>query len=189
MSQSTDLLSAIGNKNHTETFLAHYATEIRNNTEMSKQLHAAPNYYAWLCVASEHVLYSARMYIYRITTNQAVFDYQYKQTLDWFQNNNNPLSSSAREGLVLFTKIRHILVHKGFPNPHEVPSSNDRLLQNGQVFTSEEVRDTVSEIVNPSYFNYLSEKYTDVEGELQKAQREMVSNAYGDGSVVTNTST
>ena len=187
MSEATDLLGAIGNKNHTAAFLGHYSSEIDRNSERDKELHDAPNYYAWLCVASEHILYSARLYIYRVTTDQAVFDYTYKKTLDWFSDNSHPLSSGAFDELVLFTKIRHILVHKGFPNPHEFPANNGRHITKGIVFTSDDVKTTTNDISNPSYHVVLAEAFERLQSELTQAQTAMVSRARADGTVTTST--
>ena len=185
MSQATDLLSAIGNKNHTAAFLDHYSSEIERNSEQDKGLHDAPNYYAWLSVTSEHILYSARMYIYRVTTNQAVFDYTYKETLDWFHGNSHPLSSNAFDNLVLFTKIRHILVHKGFPNTHEIPANNTRPITKGYSFASNDVKNTTNDISNPSYYRVLSEAFKNLCDEMTQAQKSMVNSASADGTITT----
>ncbi len=168
-----DLKSA-GNIAHVENYIAHYADAIDKDDELRKveqgYLYDAANYYAWLNATSEHVQYLARVYIFRKNSNPKTFDFNYKTTVDFLQSKCvADIGQESINKIVTFLKIRHILVHKGFPNPHSEPSSNNRPIVGGQIFTLEDVRDVSQRISHAVDFQCLKNDFDDVKESLSNS--------------------
>lgn len=155
----SDSLSVFGNSNHLVGFLASYEEKIVENAEAEKPLSKAPNYYAWIHIASEQVFYRIKEMIYVNEENESSFDMPYKSLLNRLLSNYEP-SKEQIEAIILFAKIRHLLVHKGFPNPHVCPSSNNRDIANGYPFNAPQVNELAHYLQSPDCYPELKEKFT-----------------------------
>lgn len=166
-----DTLATLGNSNIIGGYLKHYEDEITRRHETTQPLACAPNYYAWLCVASEYVLYSVRQIIFLKSKadESEVFDMAYARLLDRLKEVAE-VPSETQADILLFLKIRHIVVHKGFPNLHDVPSNSTRALAKGVAFTYEDVREIRSRVMRPDEFPSLREQFKRVGGSLWKLQ-------------------
>jgi len=151
-------LSVFGNSNHLGGFLGHYENGIKANQETEKPLTQAPNYFAWISTASEQVFYRIREMIYVNTEEHGVFDQPYTFLLDYIFENHDPTEEQT-ESILLFAKIRHLIVHKGFPNPHTAPSENSRNIAKGRAFTSEDVEALAEQLHSPKCYPNLYAKH------------------------------
>lgn len=155
---SKDSLALFGNSNHLNGFIKNYEQGIRQENEEEKGLSEAPNYYAWLCAASGLVYYRIRRAIYVNDDDHEAFDAPYKTLLDKFLSVQK-LTKEQTESVLLFAKIRHLIVHKGFPNPHTAPSENEREISKGHRFDKNEVQALAEQLHSPSGFSELYDKY------------------------------
>jgi hypothetical protein len=144
-------LSVAGNANHIGCFLKDFEDAIDQNDESNKVLTKAPHYFAWINAASEHVYYRIREMIYINTENSDVFDESYKSLLDRIIDIGK-LNDEQVEAIVLFARIRNLLVHKGFPNPHISPSQSERCIAKGRPFTVREVKALAERLRSPSCY-------------------------------------
>ena len=154
-----DSLAVFGNSNHFAGFLKYYETEIEKRCELEKSLAKAPNYYAWIHIAAEQVFYSIREMIYINDKDEKAFDLSYKSLLNSLFSKSH-LSREQVEAILLFAKIRHLLVHKGFPNPHVLPAENEREIANGYSFNVEEVQKIAEMLSSPKCFSNLKSKFS-----------------------------
>lgn len=153
-----DTLSSLGNNNVVGRFIAHYETCIKSDKEQQKSLSDTPNYFAWLSVSSEHILYSLRMLLFWKTQDSEVFDLAYSKLIDR-SFDEFAFNEEEKEKVLLFTRIRHLIVHKGYPNPHVAPSKNSRNISKGQKFNEEEIFRLSAKLRNPRNFDELNTKY------------------------------
>ncbi|MFA7369347.1 MAG: hypothetical protein WC334_06860 [Kiritimatiellales bacterium] len=149
-----EFFAVTGNSNHIPSYLDYF----ESNIEQGRCLIDSPNYYAWLCIASERVLYRLREMIFFNEKDPEIFDCNYRPLIDRAFSNYS-FDAKDKESILLFAKIRHIIVHKGFPNPHEIPSSNERSIANGTTFGKAEVWELVRFLRSPANFHDLKEKY------------------------------
>jgi hypothetical protein len=147
-------LSVFGNSNHLGGFLQDYETAIDQNGEVKKPLTKAPNYFAWINAASGQVFYRIREMIYINTEDHAVFDAPYKSLLNHVLERYE-LTEEQIEAILLFAKIRHLLVHKGFPNPHIAPSENEREIAKDRSFDGSEVQSLAERLHSPACYTEL----------------------------------
>jgi hypothetical protein len=154
----TESLSVSGNANHLGGFLQDYEDAIDLNGEIDKPLTKAPHYFAWINTASEQVFYRIRELIYINSEDHSVFDAPYKSLLDYVIENGR-LSEAQIEVILLFAKIRHLLVHKGFPNPHLAPSEKSREIAKGKPFTACEVSSLAERLQSPACYVQLRDQH------------------------------
>jgi len=152
-------LVVFGNSNHLGHFLTYYETKIEEYGETEKDLTYAPNYFAWVYFASEQVFYRVKEMVCWNEQNEKTFDWTYKTLLDHLFSTYTP-DVKEREALLLFAKIRHILVHKGFPNPHVTPSNNKREIAKGHIFEVSEIIQLTSSLSSPKFYPSLRKKFS-----------------------------
>jgi len=167
-------LAVCGNSNHLRGFLACYEAKIEENSESEKRLPDAPHYFAWIHFASEQVFYRIKEMIYLIEQDEKAFDRPYKSLLNYLILKHD-LSSEQQDVILLFAKIRHLLVHKGFPNPHITPFQNKREIAKGHFFDTSEVKELVHLLCSPKFYPSLRKKFllameaiSSLEGEVDK---------------------
>ncbi|MDF7809673.1 hypothetical protein P4E94_19700 [Pontiellaceae bacterium B12219] len=154
-----DTLATTGNSHHIGSFLAHFESNIEKNEISKNSISDSPNYYAWLCIASERVLYRIRELIYFNEGDSEAFENGYAKLVNRLFSNYS-LSSPEKESIILFLKIRHLVVHKGFPNPLEAPANRENnSIANGIDFTKQDVWDLVHKLRVPSSFPELKNDY------------------------------
>lgn len=151
-------LSGFGNSNHWGVFLSSYEKGIEENNEVDMPLAQAPNYFAWINIACEQVFYRIREMIYVNEENYDVFDWPYICLVDHIFDNYEP-TDEQKESILLFAKIRHLIVHKGFPNPYTIPSENSRKIAKEHLFTPDDVRLLAERLQSPKYYHELREQY------------------------------
>ena len=162
-----DTLSVFGNMNYLSGFIKHLESEIYRTGEFRNFLSEAPNYYNWLCIASEFVFYKIREVNYYKNNNLHVFDDGYKKLLDQLFEDKN-IDNNLKSKIIYFAKIRHILTHKGFPNPHIAPSSSEREITKGVFLKKEETKEICEKLFEPSIFPKLEEDFKIIIKELSK---------------------
>lgn len=109
--------------------------------------------------ASEQVFYRIKEMIYLVEQDEKAFDQTYKWLIDHLISNYS-LSGEQLDEILLFAKIRHILVHKGFPNPHVTPSQNKREIAKGYLFDASEVKELVHSLCSPKFYPSLRKKFS-----------------------------
>jgi len=152
--EAFEALGAWGNSNHYLNYLNKFEHEIKSNKEYNKPLSDAANYFAWLLVAPMFIIHRIRELLFLDTKDIKIFDCSFKDLLDNFNNNYNP----DKEGfncIMKFIKIRHLLIHKGFRNPHIKPSTNKTIIADGYPFKAKEVIELGNEIANPNNYDKL----------------------------------
>lgn len=169
----TESLSVSGNANFLGGFLIDYESSIEKNQETEKPLSKAPNYFAWLNIASEQVFYRIREMIYINTERHEVFDSSYKSLLDHILDNHKP-APDQWESILLFAKIRHLMVHKGFPNPHAAPSENSRDIAKNYPFTPDEVKSLAEYLQSPKCYPTLHEQHQNALRAIDSFEKEFV---------------
>ena len=151
-----DTLAVTGNSNHLLGFINHYEAQIAARGEESCSLSDAPSYYAWLCVTSEYVYYAVKKLIFfeSLASDSAVFDLPYSKVLDRLLGMAE-VTQPLKDDVLLFARIRHLLVHKGFPNPHDAPTAKARTLANDIMYQTAEVWEVCNRIRNPREYSDL----------------------------------
>jgi hypothetical protein len=167
----TDTLALIGNASFFLGFLRHYHQQIVDRCESNRPLSDAPNYYAWLVTASEYVCYAVKQLIFlRSESAQSeVFNWTYSRLLDTLFIMEG-ISPELRDDVLLFARIRHLLVHKGFPNPHDTPSADERKLADGVIYTMSEVWNLRDRIRHPSAYDSLKATFDRTVRALEKLE-------------------
>ena len=153
-----DSLAVSGNSIHLAHIIGYFEKQIEKNGEVEKYLVDAPNYYAWLHIASEHMFYRIKELFYVNTEDHKAFDLPYMTLLTQLLNDYS-LTKEQIEAVLLFAKIRHLLVHKGFPHPHISPTQNSRKIATGYPFSAEMVSDLANVLKKPSCYPDLQKKY------------------------------
>ncbi len=147
-----------GNSNVFNTLLKTYQNGFESNKEYGKSLEDAAHYFAWINIVPERVFYRIREMIYINTEDHTVFDQPYRKLLDHLIQEHS-LTDEELQSILLFAKIRHLIVHKGFPNPHSTPSEKSRDLAEGYPFPFEEVQALAQRLWTPKCFPELLEQY------------------------------
>lgn len=168
-------LSVFGNSNYLRCFLHDYECKIEEDKEFDKPLFKALNYFSWINIASAQVFYRIREMIYVNTENEKVFDDSYKALLNYVIKECK-LSDDDLDAIILFAKIRHLLVHKGFPNPHIAPTNKELEIATGRKFTAKEVNELASFLQKPSNYKFLQSKYEMAMKAIGSFEKEMEHN-------------
>tara|TARA_R110002073_G_scaffold36865_7_gene107209 strand:+ start:42 stop:578 length:537 start_codon:yes stop_codon:yes gene_type:complete len=160
--QALDGVAALGNANHWTSWLNHLEERMNTESESKKPLSDAATYVAWLLLSSEHVFYSLRWFLYVDSglQNGAVFNNQYKPLLSAVTPRMPP---KVAADAVFAVRVRHILVHKGFPNPQNAPT------RRGGEFSEEDVWEVRGKIASPS-------NYQEIKGRLDSVLRWIAQN-------------
>lgn len=140
---------------------------------MERPLTDCPNYFAWLFASSEYVYYMVREVLYVNHEDHEVFDAPYKTILDRLFANSN-FGNKQKEDILFFAKIRHLMIHKGFPNPNLAPTMQARALASGIVFDNQEVWRVTHLVRDPKNFSQLKATLTSVIADLSSVQKEFV---------------
>jgi len=154
-----ETIATTSNTDFARNFIAYFEGKIEENKENEKYLSDAPNYYAWLRLSSEYVTQLIKEMIYINNRAPEAYDYSYMKLLDTLISDGN-LDEEQKENIILFAEIRHVMVHKGFPNPHATPSNNEKPIIKGYVLTNSRVKDVAYLIREPSSYFGLKNKFT-----------------------------
>jgi len=146
----TETLAVLGNSNHLLGFIEHYEAQIEVRRGEASSLSYAPNYYAWLSVTSEYVYYAVKQLVFLRSqaSDTAVFNLTCTKLLEQLWAIAG-VTQRLKDDILLFARIRHLLVHKGFPNPHDVPTLKERSLEDGVEYTANEVWEVRNRLKSP----------------------------------------
>ncbi len=164
-----DVLGVFGNENIRGHHIQHFKDNLLNNGENKlKDITLTPNYYAWLCLITEHLFWAMRNFCFR--QNELDHDnlaLMYNELITKFCDTCRKLGSySDSQILSLFEKavkvleVRHAIIHKGFPNLIPVIFENKHVRNKPSVtksrpkekFTEESTRETIRCFSNPQNF-------------------------------------
>jgi hypothetical protein len=123
-SQAWDGIASLGNLNHWGCWVAGLEAQIAERSEDKRALDGAPNYVAWLLMSAEHLTYRLRWHFYAdgCFGDGKVFDARYSDLLERCGAvMNEPVLSDAE----FVINVRHVIVHKGFPNPQAAPMQRE----------------------------------------------------------------
>jgi len=157
-----ETMAAVGNCNHWGHWIRSLEAMIECHNEHRQALTLAPCYVSWLLMKSEFVFYLMRLHLYANSKleDDVVFDANYKALIKGITPS---APSHVLEDIQLALQIRHLLIHKGFPNPHEAP------LANGRAFGRKDFADVRSLIISPR-------NYSKIKARLDTASRWLDSN-------------
>lgn len=167
-----DTLAVFGNSNYIGGYITYFEEQIVIRNETQRYLEDCPNYYAWLLLASEHVYYRIRELLYFNRDNEEAFDDTYRKLMDALLTDHS-LSKKDREDILLFARIRHLLVHKGFPNPHRAPAQKNRLLASGIGYSEDDVTLVCERIRRPAEFTVLRQSFHAAMAALRAVEKEV----------------
>lgn len=153
-----DTVAAMGNSIHIGEYIKYFEKQIGERNELSRPLSDCPNYFAWLNTSSEYVCYRIRELVYFNTNDHESFNQSYKSLLDTLPKFNIP--DDAMKNICLFVKIRHLLVHKGFPTPHIAPTENGRPIANGVLYDKDEVWEICERLRDSKNFSSLKKEFS-----------------------------
>lgn len=167
----SETYATFGNSHYMSGFLKYYESQIIENIEMTKCLPQAPNYYAWIHIASENIFYRIKEMIYINKSDEGVYDWSYRKLVNELFEIGE-LTEEEREAILLFAKIRHLLVHKGFPNPHLSPSSKEHSIAYGYTFTKSDVKAITDTLRTPENFNSLKQSFETATSAIKSLQQD-----------------
>lgn len=174
--QIKDVLASLGNLNIWGNHLKYFVQKVKELNEVDKFISEAPNYFAWINLASEYIAWYIRGYCFFNSqlNNDIVFDENYKALIDRFSEFPQvKKSETVLDNSIYFIKVRHIIVHKGFPNPHKIPSRASRPISKGVSFGEDDVWLVRNEIMEPKHFPIIYSKFESIIRWLQKNQKDM----------------
>jgi len=151
--QALDGVSSLGNLNHWGGWRAALEEAIESKREQEKPLTCAASYVAWLLLSSEHIAYRLRWFLYARCDLQKprVFDYCYQTLLNECQK---AMPVDVYEYAKFAVKVRHILIHKGFPNLQKAP-----MARWGGADSEAEFRQIRETIKNPGNYRLIKDRF------------------------------
>ncbi|MCK4581492.1 MAG: hypothetical protein KAU10_09070 [Dehalococcoidia bacterium] len=161
--QRSDALASLGNQSYWSGWLAFLEMEIESRKEVDGSLADAACYVSWLLLSAEYIVYRLRWYFYVVGDfkEAQVFDEQYGPLLN---RCTEAMPTEIREHAKFAVRVRHIFVHKGFPNPQEEPAK-----RSGPFFSGEtDVRKIRDQIENPANYEKVKLKFHAVHSWLNK---------------------
>jgi hypothetical protein len=78
------------------------------------------------------------------------------------------------ECVLLFAKLRHLIVHKGFPNPHIAPLEDAREIAAGYRFCDREVKSLAEKYYSPRNFPELRNCYLKAVKAIEACKKDFV---------------
>lgn len=156
--QLVDTLSVGGNNSFIYEQLKYFEDQIKLHSETGKNIYKAPNYYAWLLMASESVLYRIRELLYFNNSDHNAFDEQYSKLLNKIFSSYRLLEKD-KEDILFFAKTRHLLVHKGYPNQHVVPAEKAYNICSGYQFSKEDIQKHKEYLTNTKNFLEIKDRF------------------------------
>ncbi|MCK4394748.1 hypothetical protein KAX17_17760 [Candidatus Bipolaricaulota bacterium] len=165
--QRSDALASLGNQSYWSGWLAFLEMEIESRKEVDGSLADAACYVSWLLLSAEYIFYRLRWYFYVAGNfeDEQIFDDSYNKLFDKCAK---VMPTDIREHVQFAVKVRHIFVHKGFPNPQEAPTKRINEVC-GEVFCEADIRKIRNQIENPANYEKVKSKFQAVRSWLKKA--------------------
>ena len=157
--QFKGVTASLGNENHWSWWIAGLETRIATDKEHARPLSEAGTYVAWLLLSSEFIFYRLRLYLYAVGGMQdgGVFNDRYSELLDAVAER---MPADIAGDTAFAVRVRHIMVHKGFPNPQEAPT---KAAGGHGKFGEEEVWRVRDEIKAPSNYSSIKARFDGVQ--------------------------
>ena len=171
-----DLLSSFGNGNIRFHHIQYFENKILDYNENKLQyITKAPNYYAWLCLITEHLFWLMRSFCFQ----QNKFEHDdfallYNDLITKFYDTCRSLNLFSEVELqelhkktIKILEVRHAIIHKGFPNLLPIIFENKHVKKKPAMskggsqarFTEESTRESIEWFSNPSNFNEIKKDY------------------------------
>lgn len=162
--QFKDGAASLGNENHWSWWIVHLEKKITADNEHAQALSKAGTYVAWLLLSSEFIFYTLRWHLYAVSGMQdgGVFNDTYSKLLDAVADE---MPADVAEDATFAVQVRHIMVHKGFPNPQEAPAKAGGA--SGK-FGEREVWKVRDEIKSPANFSSIKARFDRVQHWISK---------------------
>ena len=166
LNQRSDAIASQRNQSYWNGWLASLEMEIESRKEVDRPLTDAACYVSWLLLSAEYIVYRLRWYFYVAGSfeNAQIFNEPYGTLLDMCK----VMPTEIREHVQFAVTVRHIFVHKGFPNPQAEPTRRTRKLCSGEVFSKADVREIRDQIENPATYEKVKLKFHAVHSWLNK---------------------
>jgi hypothetical protein len=171
-----NILGSFGNDNIRSHHIVYFEEKlVENNENKLTDLSDAPNYYAWLCLMSEHLFWAMRSFCFRQNElEHDDFTLMYNPLMKKFSDTCRNLDSLTEAQLqnifdkaVKVLELRHAIIHKGFPNLLPIvfeerhvknkPSMSKSLPQ--KKFTKNSTKETIKWFSNPNNFYQIKEEF------------------------------
>lgn len=159
-------LGSFGNENIRMHHIRYFEKKILEHKENAKSsITLTPNYYAWLCIITEHIFWIIRKFCFQQELHENNLTLYYNEIITKFCDTcrelgiySEPEIKVLYEKLVKVLEIRHAIIHKGFPNLLPVMFRGERnkpaLTEKGeqQKFSELTTRETISWFSDPRNF-------------------------------------
>ena len=181
-----NVLGGVGNDNIRAAHAEYFENRILEKKEhTTSDITLAPNYYAWLCLITEHVFWRMRQFCYRQSDlEHEILALNYNTLIAKYFDvcrDCNLLSDEELRHLyelvVKVLELRHAVIHKGFPNLLPV-TLTDRHVRNlpkfSQIdasakFTEASMTETIEWYSNPQNYAKIKEEFDYVRAVMSKA--------------------
>lgn len=175
-----NVLGSFGNENIRADHIEYFEGKIRSESEESKgDIVSTPNYYAWLCLMTEHVFWMMRHFCFRqadLAGDGLIIEYNRLVTEFCDKCRDLRIFSGSELGrlydlVVKVLYIRHAIIHRGFPNllPVGFESRHKRkkpAFSKDQIprskFEEEEARKIISWYSKPTNFEQIKKEFREI---------------------------
>ena len=171
-----NVLGFFGNDNIRAHHIAYFEGKILDNGETShKDASTAPNYYAWLCLMTEHLFWAMRSFCFKQNEfENDEFTLMYNELITRFIDLYSELDSVTDDQLqalyekaVKVLELRHAIIHKGFPNLLPIVFEKRHVRNKPQrtkggtreKFTEQSSRETIRWFGNPQNFDEIKQEF------------------------------
>ena len=171
-----NVLGSFGNENIRGHHIAYFEKQvIGNNESRQKEVSLAPNYYAWLCLMTEHLFWTMRSFCFR--QNEFAHDnlaLMYNELITKFCDTCRDLGSFSETQLqnlfeiaIKLLEIRHAIIHKGFPNLLPIVFEDKHVRDKPSItkggprekFTENSTRESIEWFSNPQNFTEIKKDF------------------------------
>ena len=179
-----NVLGSFGNENIRADHIRYFEDKIQSEKEESKNdIVSTPNYYAWLCLMTEHVFWMIRHFCFRVDDLEGedlTLEYNSLVTAFCDKCRDSRLFSEPElrrlYGLLIkILYIRHAIIHKGFPNLLPVGFESQRnkpAFSKKEIcrskFDGEEAMEIISWYSKPINFQQIKKEFSEIIKATQK---------------------
>ncbi len=181
-----NVLGSFGNSNIRGHHIKYFEDRIKElMEEQNKDVVESPNFYAWLCIFSEHIFWLLRKFCMRHEAfNAEHLDLQYTKLVTTFFDCCRKLGRHSDDDInETYDKIaevlmlRHAIIHRGFPNTLPISLSNQRSYSKpsptngarGGSYSKEDLKSIIDKFSNPQNFESIRDSFYSICGFLSKS--------------------
>ncbi len=171
-----NVLGSFGNDNIRAHHIVYFENKIIENDEKShKDASTTPNYFAWLCLMSEHLFWTMRSFCFKQNEfEHDEFTLVYNELITRFCDSYSKLDSVTDDQLqdlferaVKVLELRHAIIHRGFPNLLPIVFEKRHVRNKPQVtkgglqekFTEQSSKETIKWFWNPQNFDEIKQDF------------------------------